>query len=127
MKVFENINVAIDYNRDKMRLTQTWNGFATSETFREGIDETLKFIIHNQVKTVLSDAMKQHVVKPEDAQYAASVMPQLKRNGMKAMAFVVPESAFTKLSLQKFSKSAEDPLVKYFMSKNEANQWLDQQ
>ncbi|MDA3868135.1 MAG: hypothetical protein PF489_15495 [Salinivirgaceae bacterium] len=127
MKVFENNNVAIDYDRNTMRLTQTWSGFATTEAFRQGIEETLKFVIHNQVKTVLSDALKQHVVKPEDAQYAASVMPQLKQNGMKAMAFVVPESAFTKLSLQKFSKSAEDPLVKFFMSKNEANQWLGQQ
>jgi hypothetical protein len=127
MEVFKNKNVRIDYDKGKKQLTQTWDGFASSEAFREGIDETVKFTRVNAVETILSDAYKQHVVKPEDAQYAASTMPVLKTNGLRAMAFVVPESAFTKLSLQKFSKSASDPNTKYFMSKIDAMKWLDAQ
>lgn len=127
MEIFKNNNVVITYDEENKQLTQTWSGFASSEAFREGIDATVNFTKSNPVKTILSDTLKQHVVKPDDAQYAASTMPTLKSNGMTAMAFIVPESGFTKLSLQKFSRSTSDPSTNYFMSKNEALQWLNKQ
>lgn len=127
MIVYQNDNVKITYDQFKERLTQTWSGFASSDSFRKGIDETVKFTKSNPVKTILSDALKQDVVKPEDATYAASVMPKLIANGMKSMAFVVPESVFTKLSLQRFSKSSQEANTKYFSNKPEAEGWLNQQ
>ena len=126
MEVHGNENITITYNSGNERLTQKWSGFAPSETFREGIDKTVTFAESNRVKTLLSDALKQSVVKPEDADYAASVMPKLMGSGLKAMAFVVPESVFTKLSLQKFSNSSQGN-VQYFMNIFEAESWLNKQ
>lgn len=126
MIVYKNDNVELTYDKSKQRLIQKWQGFASSESFRKGIDETVKFSQNNTVTTILSDALKQDVVKPEDANYAASVMPKLAASGMKSMAFVVPESVFTKLSLQRFSKSSKGANTRYFSNKIDAEKWLNE-
>ncbi|MGM0651085.1 MAG: hypothetical protein ACQES1_11350 [Bacteroidota bacterium] len=127
MIVFQNKNVKITFDQGKKRLTQEWTGFASSEAFREGIDKTCDFVKANNVKTIVSDTLHQKVVKSDDAEYAASVIPTMARNGMKAMAFVVPENVFTKLSLDKFSHSVKGENTMYFKTRAEADKWLDTQ
>mgnify|MGYP006285230187 FL=1 len=127
MIVHQNENVKITFDQDKKRLIQEWKGFASSQVFREAIDKTCDFVKKNNVKTIISDTLQQNVVKPEDAEYAASVIPTMARNGMKAMAFVVPENVFTKLSLDKFSHSVKGENTKYFKTRSEAEKWLDTQ
>ncbi len=127
MNVHQNDNVKITYDQGKKRLIQEWTGYAPSDVFREGIDKTYEFVKSNDVKTILSDTMQQNVVKPDDAEYAASVIPTMARKGMKAMAFVVPENVFTKLALDKFSHSIKGENTKYFKTRAEAEKWLDEQ
>jgi hypothetical protein len=127
MIVHQNENVKITFDQNKKRLIQEWKGFASSGVFREAIDKTNEFVKANDVKTVISDTLQQNVVKPDDADYAASVIPTMARNGMKAMAFVVPENVFTKLSLDKFSHSVRGENTKYFKTRSEAVKWLDMQ
>ena len=127
MIVHQNENVKITFDQNKKRLSQEWHGFATSDVFREAIDKTCDFVKTNNVKTIVSDTLNQNVVKPEDAEYAASVIPTMARNGMKAMAFFVPENVFTKLSLDKFSHSVKGENTKYFKTRAEAEKWLDTQ
>jgi len=127
MIVHQNENVKITFGQDKKRLIQEWKGFASSEVFREGIDKTCDFVKKNNVKTIISDTLQQNVVKPDDADYAASVIPTMARNGMKAMAFIVPENVFTKLALDKFSHSVKGENTKYFKTRAEAEKWLDTQ
>jgi dTDP-D-glucose 4,6-dehydratase len=125
MKVFDSPAVKLEYTASKMLLTQVWTGFATSEQFREGIDKTVDFIGKNAVKVIVSDTRNQKVVKPEDSKYAASVMPKLFGNGLKAMAFVMPEDIFTKMSLSSFSKEQAKPdYVQYFGNMESAEQWI---
>ncbi|MFP3860558.1 MAG: hypothetical protein ACLFUW_07025 [Bacteroidales bacterium] len=127
MIVHQNENVKITFDQSKKRLVQQWEGFASSQVFREGIDKTCDFVKKNNVKTIMSDTLRQNVVKPDDADYAASVIPTMVNNGLKAMAFVVPENVFTKLALDKFKSSIKGETTKYFMSKAEAEKWLDMQ
>jgi hypothetical protein len=127
MIVHQNENVKITFDQNKKRLIQEWKGFASSGVFREAIDKTNEFVKANDVRTVISDTLQQNVVKPDDADYAASVIPTMARNGMKAMAFVVPENVFTKLSLDKFSHSVRGENTKYFKTRSEAVKWLDMQ
>jgi len=126
MIVHQNDYVKITFDQNKKRLTQKWNDFATSNIFREAIDKTTDFVKENDVKTILSDTLNQKVVKSEDADYAAGVIPILVENGMKAMAFVVPENVFTQLSLNKFSSSVKGDTTGYFKSIAEAENWLDE-
>jgi hypothetical protein len=128
MNVFESQAVRLDYNTQLKLLTQVWTGFATSEQFREGIDKTVDFASKNSIKAIISDTRAQKVVKPEDTSYAASVMPKLFQSGLKAMAFVMPQDVFTKMSLNRFSKEQEAPSqVQYFGNMADAEQWVSLQ
>lgn len=126
MVIHENKNVKLEYDASKKLLLQTWTGFAASAVFREAIDISVKHSSSHPVHFIISDAQKQEVVKPEDANYAASVMPKLIGNGLKAMAFVVPSSVFTKISLQKFSESSGDQATQYFDDLGKAKKWIEE-
>lgn len=125
MLVHQHSNVRIDYDPAKKRLTQVWNGFIPSKDFRDAIDATVKFSEKNPVITIVSDTLNQGVVKPEDTEYAGSVMPKLASRGLKGMAFVIPENIFTQLSLKKFASNEQTKGVQYFRSVKEAHEWLD--
>lgn len=126
MIVYEHANVKIEYDQTKQRLTQTWIGFIPSVDFKTAIDETVDFCSNNPVKTIISDTLNQGVVKPEDTEYAGSVMPSMFQKGLKAMAFVIPENIFTQLSLKRFADQEKSENVQYFKSVPEASKWLDQ-
>lgn len=126
MIVHQNSNVKIEYNQANLRLTQTWTGFISSKDFKIAIDKTREFAIKNKVVSIISDTLNQGVVKPEDTEYAASIMPDLFKSGLKKMAFVIPENIFTQLSLKKFADKEKNENVQYFKSINDANIWLNQ-
>ncbi len=125
MIVHQHANVTIEYDQMKQRLTQTWNGFIPSADFKSAIDATVNFCQSNSVKTIISDTLNQGVVKPEDTEYAGSVMPTMFNKGLKAMAFVIPENIFTQLSLKRFADQGQNENVQYFKSIPEAQIWLD--
>lgn len=124
MIVHQNSNVKIEYDQTNKRLTQTWIGFISSKEFRIAIDKTLEFALQNQVVTIISDTLNQGVVKPEDTEYAAGIMPGLFKKGLRKMAFVIPENIFTQLSLKKFADKEKNENVQYFKSISDANSWL---
>lgn len=117
--------VKIDYDQSRKQLVQTWSGFASSGQFREAIDKTLVFAKSNPVRTLISDTLNQSVVEPEDTNYAASAMPKLFQSGLKAMAFVMPKSVITQLSLRQFAEGKKTDNIKYFPSLTEAQKWLE--
>jgi hypothetical protein len=125
MIILDHPKTKLEYDPAKERLTQTWIGFTSAEEFRTAIDMTVEFSLQYPVIFIISDALEQAVVNPKEADYAASKMPDLIKNGLKAMAFVVPVSDLTQLSVQKFDKQAYNDMIRYFPSKLEAEKWLD--
>ncbi|MBN2486035.1 MAG: hypothetical protein JXB34_08670 [Bacteroidales bacterium] len=125
MIVHKHANVTIEYDQAKQRLKQTWSGFIPSKDFRDAIDATVVFAAKNPVRTIISDTLNQGVVKPEDTEYAGSVMPKLVAKGLKGMAFVIPENIFTQLSLKKFANNEQTKGVQYFKSESDAVVWLN--
>ncbi len=124
MEVFKNNNCTITYNNDEKLLIQTWNDFATFEIFKEAIDATVKFSSLHPVFYLLSDTTHQKVVSKQSSEYAKSIMPQLLRNGLKKMAFVLPLNVFTELGVKSFAESAKMNMLKYFSNIESANTWL---
>ena len=126
MIVYQTTNVKLEYDSLSKQLIQTWFNFVPSDEFRKAIDFTVEFVKKNEVKSILSDTLKQRAVKPQDSEYAASVMPQLFGSGLVAMAFLIPEDIFTKMSLKKFAdievKSQHN--VEYFFDLAEAQKWI---
>lgn len=125
MIVFIDKNVHIEYFPEKKLIIQTWSDFVPSELFRQAIDATVKFVKVNKVESIISDTLKQRAIKPEDSEYAASVMPVLFENGLKAMAFIIPENIFTKLALKNFADKDKSNKIQYFMNINEAFKWIE--
>lgn len=126
MIIHQNEKVEIVYNADKRRLTQKWKGFVKTNEFRKAIDKTVEFVSQGKVETLIADTVQQSVVRPEDAEYAASTMPTMFGSGLKRMAFIIPEDVFTKISLQKFADREETKGVQYFDTHDKANSWLDE-
>lgn len=124
--VFQSSHVTIQYDDEHKQLTQTWFDFVPSVEFRKAIDYTVSFVNSNEVKVIISDTLKQNAIKPEDAEYATSVMPVLQEAGLKAMAFIIPEDIFTKMSLKKFADLEEDYQhnVEYFFNMDDVAVWL---
>lgn len=123
MEIFTHENAVLTYNPDRFELLQTWKGYVPTELFRQVIDATVAQVQQHKVLFLISDASGQKVVSNKDAEYAASVMSGMIENGLKAMAFVIPENVFTKFSLKKFSDAGHEDVVAYFNSLSDARKW----
>jgi hypothetical protein len=127
MMIAQEKNAQIEYITEQKLLIQTWNGFVTSDIFRKMIDRTVAFSRESAVETIISDTSLMSIVKKEDTEYAASVMPALIANGLKKMAFVLPENVFTQMSVKNFETrtkdKVEDEMVQQFGSLQTARDW----
>lgn len=125
MIIHQTPTVSLEFIESKQLLIQKWKGFSTSEVFKEAINQTVSFTAKKNVKAILSDTLEQAVVKPEDTEYAAGVMPKLFTNGVKAMAFVMPQNVLTQLSLKSFGNQNKNDKIQFFASVKEAEDWLN--
>jgi hypothetical protein len=126
MIFFQTPNIKLEYDSQLKQVVQTWYNFVPSEDFRKAIKITLEFVINNDVVSIISDTLKQNAVKPEDSEFAAGVMEELFREGVMAMAFIIPEDIFTKMALKKFADidQKNQHKVEYFQSIAEARIWI---
>lgn len=127
MIFFQTENIRLEYDSQLKQVIQTWYHFVPSEDFRKAIKITLEFVRNNDVISIISDTLKQNVVKPEDSEFAAGVMEDLFHEGVMAMAFIIPEDIFTRLSLKKFAdiEQTYQHKVEYFLSIDEAKNWIN--
>ena len=124
MNVINTSYFRLEYDQKEQQLVQIWTGFADSDTFIKAIDKTVDFVKENPVRTIISDTTNQKVVKPEDSNYAASKLPVMFAAGVQAMAFVLPENIFTKMSLKGFAEAKKSDRVEFFASVYDAKTWL---
>jgi hypothetical protein len=124
MVIYQTSTVTVEIEEKTKVMTQKWNGYSSSQVFREAIDKSLDAVKKHGVKAILNDTLEQAVVKPEDSQYAASVMPKLFMSGLKAMAIVLPKSVFTQMTIKKFQEDTKGANVKPFSSTADASEWI---
>jgi len=110
----------ISYVPEKNCLVQTWKGFCTSEEFRAGQLKTAELFVAKRCKNFVSDAKDAGLLKKEDTDWVTEVVtPQLVKAGMSVLNLVIPESAFTKMTvmnLEKSEKDAKNSGLAYFSS-----------
>ena len=126
MKLLEKPYLTIEYDREMNCILQHWKGFAKSEEFREGILQSLNFFKQMKADKIISDTRNFSVVKREDTDWVAKdITPLLVKSGLKKMAFILPASAFTQISVNNFKKEANQILtIQYFDSLTNAKEWL---
>jgi len=129
MRLFDEKYVHIEYDDANEILIQTWLGFISSENFRKAIDKTVEFSKTKPVKAIISDTSQLAIVRREDTEYAASIMPALIEKGLRKMAFVLSDNTFAQMSVKNFEsqtkgKLQNNQLVKHFVDLQEAKDWI---
>jgi hypothetical protein len=127
MILFQKPYVTLELDEKAKCLIQNWKGFATSEQFREAINQSVKFFEERKnLNKIISNTKDFAVVKKEDTDWVASTAnPVLLKNGLKYMAFVLPTNVFTQVSVNNFKSKADDALqIKYFDDLDKAKQWI---
>ncbi len=127
MILFTKPYLTIEHNTDLACITQHWKGFAKSEEFREGIQKSVEAFRQTRSNKIISNTKDFAVVKKEDTDWVATqVTPLLVQLGLKYMAFIIPASAFTKISVDNFKSKADDAVqIRYFDDQAKAKAWLE--
>lgn len=127
IEIIDKPNIKVHFDETRRILVQEWVGFTPSEDFRHGINISLSFAEINQVDGILSNALKHSPLRPEDAEYAAKAMPRFYAAGLKKMAFVLPESAITRLGVKRFdATNPTDVNIAHFTEVKAAMTWLEE-
>lgn len=126
MKVFENQNVVIECDENTKCLIQNWKGLAGSLRFRESIEKTIELFEEKKLDKILSNTKESGMVKKVDTDWVGTyAMPILIKNGLKFMAFVVPNNIFTQRSIDNFKHNAPGPVeIRYFNDDAQAREWF---
>lgn len=125
LKVLDKPYATLTIDPQNQILYQKWIGYLKVEDFKAVIDQSVNCFRENQpLSYILSDTSEQAVLAKEGSDYAAAVMPQLMELGLKKVAFIIPKSAFTKLSVDFFARNTEKNMIHNFATKAEAINWL---
>lgn len=126
MIVYQKPYLTLEYDEKLTCLIQRWKGFATSEQFREGINQSVNYFKAKKINKLISDTKDFAVVKKDDTDWVAGhATPIMVQNGLKYMAFILPTNVFTQVSVNNFKNKADDILqIQYFDNLDKALQWL---
>ena len=113
---------------------QVWQGFASSEKFREATRNVIKFVQEKNRQypkiQFLVDARKLGALSKEDVEWAAKEAdPVLYKAGMRKIAFIMPEKVIAELTLKNYQRIAENTVVnqmesQLFSDEAVARKWL---
>ena len=133
MKLYEEKYGSLEYDASVPCITATFNGFMSSEQFRDFLNKGLDHLIekkksHDRILW-LADTSK-HVVQPDqDTRWVAEEWnPRAIKNGIHHVAFVLPENVFGGLSVKKYASNSEKKgdkmTVQMFGSLQSAKDWF---
>jgi hypothetical protein len=133
MKLYEEKYGSLEYDASVPCITATFNGFMSSEQFRDFLNKGLDYLIekkknHDRILW-LADTTK-HVVQPDqDTRWVAEEWnPRAIKNGIHHVAFVLPENVFGGLSVKKYANNSEKKgdkmMVQMFGTLDSAKTWF---
>lgn len=133
MKLLEEKFGTLEYDSTVPCVTATFNGFMSSEQFRQFLNRGLDHLIekrksHSRILW-LADTRK-HVVQPDkDTKWVADEWnPRALKNGIYHIAFVLPENVFGGLSVKKYAENTErkkdEMIIQMFGDIEAAKNWF---
>lgn len=113
--------IKIEVDHQKKCLIQTWNGYYTSDEFREGQQLSLEHFISHKCINFVCDTTNALPLPDEDMDWVATnITPKLRQAGMTTLNIVVPSNIYTKITLDvyetKDSEKQNNTEIKYFGS-----------
>jgi len=109
-------------------IVMDWEGYATSEQFREGTETMLDLLIEQRMNKVLANIRTMVLIDTVDQKWMGThFLPRAIRFGFKACAIVTPTSYFNKVAVETISFKAEKEKlqIQFFDTAEEGKIWLD--
>lgn len=104
-----------------------WDGYATSEQFREGTELMLNTLIKHKASKVLADIKDMVLIGLEDQKWMDRYfLPRAIKFGFKVVAILRPQSYFNKIAIESISFKVDQEQLKLSLFDNleEAKDWL---
>jgi hypothetical protein len=117
----------IYFDREINAVVMEWDGYATSNQFKEGTELMLNTLIKHNCFKVLADIKDMVLIGMEDQQWLDThFLPRAIQFGFKAIAIIKPEHYFNKVAVESISyKVDKDKLaINFFDNVDEAKEWL---
>src|SRR5258707_11475709 len=94
----------IYFNEEINSVVMEWDGYATSEQFKEGTELMLNTLIKNNSTKVLADVKDMVLIGMEDQQWLdTNFLPRAVKFGFKAIAIIKPDNYFNKVAIESIS------------------------
>ena len=124
-QLIKNEHVDLIHNEAEQQLIATYTGFVRSEMFKEAIDKISSVCANNRIKSLVVNSLNQGPLSPSDNEYAGRSLPFLSENGLRYMAFVMPQHVITAMGVKRFSKLNKTEIqLGHFTDPNEALEWI---
>ena len=104
-----------------------WDGYATSNQFKEGTELMLNTLIQNNAVKVLADLKDMVLIGMEDQQWLDThFLPRAIKFGFKAIAIIKPDNYFNKVAVESISYKVDKAklAINFFDNVTEAREWL---
>jgi len=108
-------------------VVMNWNGYATSEQFKEGTELMLNTLIQNKATKVLANIKDMAIIGMEDQRWLdTQFLPRATQFGFNAIAIVRPKNYFNNVAVETISYKVEkDKLaITFFDDVDAAKEWL---
>jgi len=126
--VFQNHVVTISLDEELRLGTAVWDGFLTSQEFREAITACVDLIEEKQLLRWLGDNRKMKVIRPIDqVWFVENILPRLQASTLVRNAVLHSEDFFNKTAVEQIYKRAQglsDLITKDFDNRALAMEWL---
>ncbi len=122
----DSYNIYFDQEADCV--VMEWDGYATSEQFKQGTELMLNTLIKNKATKVLADVKDMVLIGMEDQNWLDSqFIPRAVEFGFKAIAIIRPDSYFNKVAIESISYKVDKTklAINFFDNVEEAKGWLN--
>lgn len=135
MKLFEEKYGTLEYDSTVPCITATFNGFMSSEQFRNFLNKGLDHLIEKRKvhpKMLWLADTRKHVVQPDkDTKWVADEWnPRALEGGIYHVAFVLPENVFGNASVKRYADNTiqkkDEMVVQMFGDIKSAKDWFRQ-
>jgi hypothetical protein len=133
MKLFEEKYGTLEYDATVPCITATFNGFMSSEQFRNFLNKGLDHLIEKRQvhpKMLWLADTRKHVVQPDkDTKWVADEWnPRALKGGIHHVAFVLPENVFGNASVKRYADNTlqkkDEMVVQMFGDIKTAKDWF---
>lgn len=97
--------VTLSFHAEKNCLVQTWKSFCSTEEYQLAQEKSVEFVASKGCKFFISDTTNAGLLKKEASDWASQVIvPKLKALGINNLEIVLPQSAFTQMTIKNLEK-----------------------